>query len=115
MAQVATHPPRFVLFVNFPELMVDSYKKYMINQFREEYSFKGVPLVFDLRGKHQRDLDEPTVVVTKHQQGRQGCNSRYPCLNKERCHDVAGSCIRKGVSYACHVESDDSQQILMRI
>ena len=71
MAQVATHPPRFVLFVNFPELMVDSYKKYMINQFREEYSFKGVPLVFDLRGKHQRDLDEPTVVVTKHQQGRQ--------------------------------------------
>jgi GTP-binding protein len=53
MAQVATCPPRFVLFVNGPELMVDTYKKYMMNQFREEYSFKGVPLVFDLRGKHE--------------------------------------------------------------
>jgi GTP-binding protein len=58
MAQVATCPPRFVLFVNFPELMVETYKKYMINQFREEYSFKGVPLVFDLRGKQQKDLEE---------------------------------------------------------
>lgn len=58
MAQVATHPPRFVLFVNFPELMVESYRKYMINQFREQYSFKGVPLFFDLRGKHERDREE---------------------------------------------------------
>ncbi|NDD57983.1 MAG: ribosome biogenesis GTPase Der [Chlamydiae bacterium] len=62
MAQVATHPPRFVVFVNFPELMIESYKKYMINQFREEYSFKGVPLVFDLRGKHQREEEHPQEV-----------------------------------------------------
>lgn len=58
MAQVAISPPRFVLFVNFPELMVETYKKYMINQFREEYSFKGVPLVFDLRGKHESREDQ---------------------------------------------------------
>lgn len=71
MAQVATHPPRFVLFVNFPELMVDSYKKYMLNQFREEYEFKGVPLEFDLRGKHERDKDEPQAIdpnKPRHQQ-----------------------------------------------
>jgi GTP-binding protein len=51
MTQVQSSPPRFILFVNYPELMLDSYKKYMINQFREEYGFKGVPLLFDLKGK----------------------------------------------------------------
>ncbi len=54
MTQVLIAPPRFVLFVNDPELMLESYKKFMINQFREQYSFTGVPIVFELRGKGQR-------------------------------------------------------------
>jgi GTP-binding protein len=54
LAQVGTAPPRFVLFVNHPELMVDTYKKYLINQFREAYGFLGAPLVFDLKGKRGR-------------------------------------------------------------
>jgi GTP-binding protein len=54
MTQVQTAPPRFVMFVNGPELMLESYKKYMINQFRETYGFTGVPIVFELRGKGQR-------------------------------------------------------------
>lgn len=54
MTQVQNSPPRFVMFVNFPELMLETYKKYMINQFREQYDFTGVPLVFDLKGKHQK-------------------------------------------------------------
>ena len=58
MTQVQTSPPRFVLFVNGPELMLESYKKYMINQFREQYGFLGVPIVFDLRGKGQKPGDE---------------------------------------------------------
>lgn len=68
MAQVDVHPPRFVMFVNYPELMVESYKKYLINQFREVYSFKGVPLIFNLKGRQQKDeasspepLQEPTT------------------------------------------------------
>jgi GTP-binding protein len=68
MAQVSTYPPRFVLFVNYPELMVDTYKKYMMNQFREEYSFKGVPLIFELRGKHERNEDEHAVAVPRRDQ-----------------------------------------------
>ncbi len=51
MTQVQTSPPRFVFFVNRPDLMLESYKKYLINQFREIYQFSGCPLVFDLRGK----------------------------------------------------------------
>jgi GTP-binding protein len=34
MAQVAIQPPKFVLFVNFTNLMIESYKKYLYNQFR---------------------------------------------------------------------------------
>lgn len=65
MAQVAIQPPRFVLFVNYPELMVETYKKYMINQFREQYRFTGVPLVFDLRGKHESKEDTQPQAVSK--------------------------------------------------
>lgn len=54
MAQVASHPPHFVFFVNRPDLMVDSYKKYLINQFRSFYHFTGAPLQFSLRGKQEK-------------------------------------------------------------
>lgn len=57
LAQVGIEPPHFVLFVNKPELMLETYKQYLINQFREAYGFQGVPLVFTLRGKHDREED----------------------------------------------------------
>lgn len=63
MTQVQSAPPRFVMFVNGPELMLDSYKKYMENQFRLQYEFLGVPLVFELRGKGQRSDQAPTVAA----------------------------------------------------
>ncbi len=37
MAQVDIEPPKFILFVNSPHLMSDTYKKYLYNQFRETY------------------------------------------------------------------------------
>lgn len=54
IAQIGVHPPTFVMFVNNPELMVDSYRKYLINAFRKSFEFTGVPLVFSLRGKVDR-------------------------------------------------------------
>jgi GTP-binding protein len=51
MTQVQIAPPKFVFFVNRPHLMIDSYKKYLINQFRETYRFSGCPVLFELRGK----------------------------------------------------------------
>lgn len=65
MTQVQVSPPRFLLFVNFPELMLETYKKYMIHQFREQYAFTGVPLIFDLKGKGARqeyEQKEPAEV-----------------------------------------------------
>ena len=58
MAQVDVNPPHFVLFVNYPELMVETYKKYMLNQFREQYGFAGVPLIFALKGRKTKEQRE---------------------------------------------------------
>ncbi len=51
MTQVDVQPPRFVLFVNNPGLMSESYKRYLINSFRARYAFSGTPLQLHLRGK----------------------------------------------------------------
>jgi GTP-binding protein len=55
LAQVDVQPPRFVLFVNNPQLMSDTYKKYLINQFRETYGFLGAPIQFFLKGRNQKE------------------------------------------------------------
>jgi GTP-binding protein len=58
MAQVDVNPPRYVLFVNYPELMADTYKKYLYNQFRNEWRYSGVPIIMHLRGKEKNQGDE---------------------------------------------------------
>jgi GTP-binding protein len=62
MTQVEVTPPKFVLFVNNPTLMTDSYKKYLLNLFREVYGFKGCPLVLELRGKEPPAASEPRLL-----------------------------------------------------
>ncbi|WEV40647.1 ribosome biogenesis GTPase Der [Lactobacillus sp. ESL0684] len=44
MTQVATNPPTFVVFVNDPELMHFSYRRFLINQLRENFDFRGTPI-----------------------------------------------------------------------
>lgn len=51
MSQVEVDPPKFVVFLNNPTLMTETYRKYLINQFREAYQFSGCPIRFELRGK----------------------------------------------------------------
>ena len=58
LAQVDVQPPRFVIFVNNPQLMADTYKKYMINQFRETYGFLGAPIQFFLKGRKTKEKSE---------------------------------------------------------
>lgn len=53
MTQVDIQPPRFILFVNNPSLMSETYKRYLINQFRKKYTYAGTPLQLHLRGKSQ--------------------------------------------------------------
>ncbi|MDO4912211.1 MAG: ribosome biogenesis GTPase Der [Lactobacillus sp.] len=44
MTQVASNPPTFVVFVNDPELMHFSYQRFLINQLRQNFDFRGVPI-----------------------------------------------------------------------
>jgi len=62
MTQVVTNPPKFVLFVNNPTLMTETYKKYLINNFREVYGFSGCPLTLELRGKEPPAASEPRLL-----------------------------------------------------
>lgn len=54
LTQVATNPPRFVLFINNPQLMLASYKRYLLNAFRKAYAFTGCPVRIDLKRRKQR-------------------------------------------------------------
>ena len=49
ITQVAVKPPTFVIFVNDKELMHFSYTRYIENQIRETFGFKGTPLRFIIR------------------------------------------------------------------
>ncbi|MGI6298893.1 MAG: ribosome biogenesis GTPase Der [Saccharofermentanales bacterium] len=53
--QVAVHPPQFVLFINDKKLMHFSYERYLENQFRKNYGFKGTPIWFLLRPKEKKE------------------------------------------------------------
>lgn len=58
MVQVDIAPPKFILFVNYADLMQESYKKYLFNQFREAFDFEGVPLQFHLKNRSKKDRQE---------------------------------------------------------
>ncbi|MBQ6555139.1 MAG: ribosome biogenesis GTPase Der, partial [Firmicutes bacterium] len=53
MTQVSVRPPTFVLFVNDTELLHFSYKRYIENQLREAFGFKGTPLHFIARNRKE--------------------------------------------------------------
>jgi GTP-binding protein len=76
MAQVAIQPPKFIFFVNYPNLMTDTYKKYLYNQFRETYAFTGVPILFHLKGKmkKERDPDSPHLPHFNHASDEEDVN-----------------------------------------
>ncbi|MBS3908192.1 MAG: ribosome biogenesis GTPase Der [Actinobacteria bacterium] len=51
-AQIRIKPPVFVFFVNHPELVTDSYKRYIENQIRDVFAFIGTPLNIRFRSKY---------------------------------------------------------------
>ncbi len=46
ITQVGINPPAFKIFVNKPELLYNSYQRYMENQFVKNFDFKGIPILF---------------------------------------------------------------------
>jgi GTPase len=51
VTQLPTHAPSFAFFCNFPQYVKDSYKRYLENQIRQNFDFKGVPIQIFMRKK----------------------------------------------------------------
>lgn len=52
-SQVGTRPPAFVFFVNHPQLVTQSYERYIENQIRKIYGFTGCPINIQFRSKYR--------------------------------------------------------------
>ena len=48
-------PPHFLLFVNDPRLLPDSYFTYLCARLREKWEFPGLPILFKKRGREQQE------------------------------------------------------------
>lgn len=53
-SQVATRPPTFVVWVNRPSDLAESYIRYLHNGFREEWGFEGAPLRIRTRARDEQ-------------------------------------------------------------
>lgn len=52
--QVAVAPPEFVLFTNYPELVPESYKRFLENQFRQYFGFHGTPIRINFKAAEEK-------------------------------------------------------------
>lgn len=53
ITQIGVNPPKFKIFVNNPELIYNSYQRYLENQFIDYFNFSGVPLVFNYKKRRK--------------------------------------------------------------
>lgn len=51
--QVSTAPPKFVLFVNDPDLVHFSYQRYLENKIRNQFPLEGTPIKLEFRSSHE--------------------------------------------------------------
>lgn len=55
ITQAAVKPPTFVIFVNDKELMHFSYTRYIENQIRQTFGFRGTPMRFIIRERKEKE------------------------------------------------------------
>ncbi|MEA1939527.1 MAG: ribosome biogenesis GTPase Der [Candidatus Caldatribacteriota bacterium] len=55
VTQIGIKPPKFLLFVNNPKLMYNSYQKYLENEMYKQYGFEGSPVSIKLIRKNRKD------------------------------------------------------------
>ena len=52
VTQTAVQPPVFTFFANFPEIIDDSYERYLENRIRESFDFTGTPIRLKFKRKN---------------------------------------------------------------
>lgn len=55
MTQVKTRPPGFVAMCSHPDLMPESYKRYLINGLRDHFDMPGTPIRVTFRGQGEKN------------------------------------------------------------
>ena len=55
VTQAEVKPPKFVIFVNEPDLMHFSYLRYIENSFRENFGFEGTPIKFVVKKRNEEE------------------------------------------------------------
>ncbi len=51
VTQVKSNPPIFAFYSNFPDLIMESYQRFIENQLRKQFGFNGVPVKLSFRKK----------------------------------------------------------------
>jgi GTPase len=51
ITQIGNAPPKFLLFTNYPDLIPETYKRFLEKQFRQYFGFKGSPIEFIFRSQ----------------------------------------------------------------
>ena len=54
VTQTGTKPPYFTFFVNNPDMVTDSYRRYVENKIRKAFDFEGTPIRLRFRSKDTR-------------------------------------------------------------
>ena len=54
VTQIGIKPPRFLIFVNNPKLVYDSYQRYIENKLYEVFGFEGTPIVINFQKKSKK-------------------------------------------------------------
>ena len=49
VAQTGTKPPEFTLFVNAPDRLGETYRRFLWSDFTDHFDFRGTPVRFRLR------------------------------------------------------------------
>ncbi len=88
-AQVAVKPPCFVCFVNYPEAVHFSYKRYLLNQIRQISELEKTPLqlLFRQRTSKNREPDKyskPSLKLDRYQKKKQKTQRKRRKNRKEQ-------------------------------
>jgi len=76
MTQVSSKPPTFVCFVSYPDAVHFSYKRYLINQIRENRGLDKTPIRLIFRPRTGRELNRRKAEAGGRKSGAEGRKSR---------------------------------------
>jgi GTP-binding protein len=77
-AQVGVAPPTFVFFTNVATSFHFSYKRFLENKLREEFSFEGTPIRIQVRSRRREDGERTTAPAGQRKAGRSGRHRAGP-------------------------------------